>query len=92
MLALKSSSTDEFYNVGSGVQTSISDLCDLILSLKNSDLKVQYNPYNEDDARRLVQNRIGCPQKASQDLDFIYTYSLEDGLQKLISWRKNNEI
>ena len=21
-----------------------------------------YNPYNEDDARRLVQNRIGCPQ------------------------------
>ena len=92
VLALKSSSTDEFYNVGSGVQTSISDLCDLILSLKNSDLKVQYNPYNEDDARRLVQNRIGCPQKASQDLDFIYTYSLEDGLQKLISWRKNNEI
>ena len=31
VLALKSSSTDEFYNVGSGVQTSIAELCDLIL-------------------------------------------------------------
>ena len=91
VLALKSSSTDEFYNVGSGVQTSIADLCDLILSLKNSDLKVQYNPYNEDDARRLVQNRIGCPEKASQDLDFNYTYSLKDGLKKLINWRENNK-
>tara|TARA_B100001564_G_C20349198_1_gene538140 strand:- start:265 stop:690 length:426 start_codon:yes stop_codon:yes gene_type:complete len=87
VLSLKSSSTDEFYNVGSGVQTSIADLCDLILRLKQSDLRVQYSPYSEDDARRLVQNRIGCPKKASQDLGFKYTYSLKEGLEKLISWR-----
>ncbi len=87
VLALKSSSTDEFYNVGSGIQTSIAELCDLILSLKHSDLEVKYNPYSEDDARRLVQNRIGCPEKASNDLGFNYTYSLEEGLQKLITWR-----
>ena len=90
---MQASATDEFYNVGSGVQTSISDLCDLILSLKNSDLKVQYNPYNEDDARRLVfKTTLAAPKKASQDLDFIYTYSLEDGLQKLINWRAKNNI
>ena len=87
VLALKSSSTDEFYNVGSGVQTSIAELCDLILSLKQSDLRVQYKPYSEDDARRLVQNRIGCPKKASQELGFKYTYSLREGLEKLIDWR-----
>ncbi len=87
VLALKASSTDEFYNVGSGIQTSISNLCELILKLKKSDLKVKYNPYSEDDARRLVQNRIGCPKKASRELGFIYTYSLKEGLQKLISWR-----
>jgi UDP-glucose 4-epimerase len=87
VLALKASSTDEFYNVGSGIQTSIADLCQLILSLKKSDLEVKYNPYSEDDARRLVQNRIGCPKKASQELGFDYTYSLKDGLQKLINWR-----
>ena len=50
VLALKATSTDEFYNVGSGVQTSIKELCDLILELKESDLKVTYRPYSEDDA------------------------------------------
>ena len=61
--ALESEAKDEFYNVGTGVQTSIKELCDTILDLKQSDLKVSYNPYSEDDARRLVQNRIGCPKR-----------------------------
>ena len=56
VLALKADATDEFYNVGSGVQTSIKQLCDLILELKQSDLKVTYKPYSADDARRMVQN------------------------------------
>jgi UDP-glucose 4-epimerase len=64
--ALESEVTDEFYNVGTGVQTSIKELCDLILEVRNSDLKVTYKPYSEDDARRMVQNRIGCPEKAKK--------------------------
>jgi UDP-glucose 4-epimerase len=88
--ALKAEVTDEFYNVGTGVQTSIKELCDTILDLKDSDLKVTYNPYSEDDARRLVQNRIGCPKKASADLDFTYKYDLRTGLQRLIDWRDKN--
>lgn len=92
ILALKAVSTDEFYNVGSGVQTSIKELCDLILELKESDLKVTYQPYSEDDARRMVQNRIGCPIKASRDLDFDYTYSLREGLLRLIKWRDDGGV
>ncbi|MBK7674990.1 MAG: NAD-dependent epimerase/dehydratase family protein [Candidatus Accumulibacter sp.] len=88
--ALQSEATDENYNVGSGIQTSIKELCDLILELKKSDLKVTYKPYSADDARRLVQNRIGCPIKSEQDLGFKYTYSLRDGLLRLIDWRKDN--
>lgn len=87
VLALQAEITDEFYNVGSGVQTSIRDLCDLILDIKQSDLKVQYKPYSADDARRMVQNRIGCPIKAEKDLGFKYQYSLKEGLDKLITWR-----
>ena len=83
--------TDEFYNVGTGVQTSIKELCDTILSLRQSDLKVTYNPYSEDDARRLVQNRIGCPKKAAADLNFTYKYDLKTGLQRLIDWRQNQD-
>ena len=88
--ALLSSASDEFYNVGSGIQTSIKELCDLILKLKESNLKVKYKPYSEDDARRMVQNRIGCPEKAKKDLGFEYSYDLKSGLQKLINWRKRN--
>jgi UDP-glucose 4-epimerase len=88
--SLEAESTDEFYNVGTGVQTSIKTLCDTILNLKKSDLKVSFNPYSEDDARRLVQNRIGCPHKAELELGFKYKYDLQSGLQKLIEWRESN--
>jgi UDP-glucose 4-epimerase len=89
VLALQSEATDEFYNVGTGVQTSIKQLCDLILDLNHSKLSVTYNPYSAEDARRLVQNRIGSPDKAAKDLGFIYRDDLRTGLQNLIDWRKN---
>lgn len=75
------------YNVGTEVQTTINELCELILELKNSNLKVQYNPYSEDDARAMVKNRIGSRVKAERDLGFKYKYDLREGLQKLIEWR-----
>lgn len=76
-----------FFNVGTGVQTSIRELCDTILRLKSSDLKVSYKPYSADDARALVKNRIGSPVKAKKELGFEYKYDLETGLQRLIDWR-----
>jgi len=91
VLALESDVLDEFYNVGTGVQTSISQLCQLILNLSGSDLKVQYKPYSVEDSRRLVQNRIGSPDKARRDLGFIYEDDLETGLKALIKWRSTAE-
>jgi UDP-glucose 4-epimerase len=88
VLALQADVTDEFYNVGTGVQTSIRELCDLILELRQSDLKVTYKPYSTEDARQLVQNRVGCPEKAKRDLAFEYKDNLREGLLKLIEWRK----
>lgn len=85
--ALKSETPFGMYNVGTEVQTSIRDLCNLILELKASDLKVTYRPYGADDARALVQNRIGSRVKAEQELGFRYKYDLREGLQKLIDWR-----
>jgi UDP-glucose 4-epimerase len=90
VLALKAEKTDAFYNVGTGVQTTISELCKTILSLKGVDMKIQYQPYSEDDARQLVKNRIGSTDKSKQELGFQYTYNLQRGLQALIEWRKRN--
>lgn len=88
--ALKSEVQLGYYNVGTEVQTSIKQLCDLILELKQSPLEVIYKPYSEDDARALVQNRIGSRVKAEQEIGFKYKYELREGLQKLIDWRKQN--
>jgi UDP-glucose 4-epimerase len=85
--SIKSEVTFGFYNVGTEVQTSIKELCDTILELKNSTLQVNYKPYSSDDARALVQNRIGSKEKAMNELNFLYKYSLVEGLQKLIDWR-----
>ena len=80
--------------MGNAIQTvfltnigNINELCELILDLKKSNLKVKYNPYSEDDARSMVKNRIGSRVKAEKELGFKYSYELKEGLQKLIDWR-----
>jgi UDP-glucose 4-epimerase len=88
--AMKSDTPYGMYNVGTEVQTSIRELCDAILRLKGSDLKVTYKPYSADDARQFVQNRIGSKVKAEKELGFNYKYTLEEGLLKLIEWRDSN--
>ena len=89
--ALESDIKHGFYNVGTGVQTSIRELCNLILELKQSDLKVTYKPYSSDDSRQFVQNRIGSRKKAEEDINFLYKYTLREGLVKLIEWRDKNK-
>jgi UDP-glucose 4-epimerase len=51
---------------------------------------VTYKPYSADDARRMVQNRIGCPKKAAKDLGFSHAYDLTTGLRRLIAWRESH--
>ncbi len=81
--AMKSEKTDSFYNVGSGVQTSIKELTEMILQVKKSDLKIKYEPAGQ----TFVTNRIGDPEKAIKDLDFKYKIDLKDGIKRLIEWR-----
>lgn len=85
--ALLSQQEFGMYNVGTEIQTTINELCNLILELKQSDLKVKYNPYSKDDARAMVKNRIGSRKKAEEEIGFKYKYELEEGLRKLIEWR-----
>lgn len=87
VLALRSSVSDEFFNVGTGVQTSIRELCDTILRMTGSELEVSFQPYSESDARQFVQNRIGSTNKAKELLGFEYEDDLERGLKDLIEWR-----
>lgn len=87
VMALESEVTHGYYNVGTEIQTTIRELCNLILRLKDSNLSVEYKPYSSDDARQFVKNRIGSAELAKKELGFEHKFSLEEGLQKLIDWR-----
>jgi UDP-glucose 4-epimerase len=86
--ALKSDAVDKFYNVGSGISTSIKEVCEMLLELSNSKLKIQYEPAG----LTFVTNRIGSTELAEKDLNFKYKTELKDGLLKLIEWRKNHKF
>jgi UDP-glucose 4-epimerase len=84
--AMKSDTVDQFYNVGTGVRTSIKELAELILKITSSDLDVQYEPAG----LTFVKNRIGCPKKAITEIGFKYSVDLENGLKQLIEWRNSH--
>jgi UDP-glucose 4-epimerase len=87
LCALRSEASDEFYNVGSGIRTSIKSLCTILLELTGSPLQIQYEPAGQ----TFVTNRVGSTEKAERDLGFRTRLSLEDGLAKLIEWRRNHQ-
>ncbi len=85
--AMKADATDTFYNVGTGIRTSIKELAEIILELTGSNLSIQYEPAGQ----TFVKNRIGCPKLAAQDLKFNANIKLPDGLNKLIEWRNSHK-
>ncbi|GDY11468.1 NAD dependent epimerase/dehydratase [Planctomycetota bacterium] len=87
VLALAATTTDRNYNVGTGIQTSIRELCGLLLELAGSQQTITYKPYTAEDARRLVQNRIGCSKRAAKELGFTAAIPLRQGIADLIAWR-----
>lgn len=85
--AMKASVSDEFYNVGTGVKTTIKQLAELILEVTGSKLKVQYEP----GGTTFVKNRVGSPDKAAQEIGFRASTPLEKGLLNLMEWRKRHQ-
>ena len=85
--AMKSSSTDAFYNVGTGIRTTIKELAELILEVTGSDLDIQYEP----GGMTFVKNRIGSPVKAKEEIGFEAKIRLKEGLRTLIDWRDNHK-
>jgi len=85
--ALKADRVDRFYNVGRGIQTTIKELTEVILEITHSNLKIQYEP----EGTTFVKNRVGCPQKAEDEISFKAQVGLREGLEKLIEWRKNHK-
>ena len=83
VLAMKAKTVDRFYNIGTGVRTSIKELVDMVIELTQFRQVPRYEPAG----LTFVKNRIGSPERAAAELGFKAQVQLREGLQKLISWR-----
>jgi UDP-glucose 4-epimerase len=83
VLAIASDVTSGFYNVASGVETSLLDLARALLRAMDSDLSVEFGP-----ARTVngVTRRLADTSAAYRDFGFRAEVGLEDGLRRLVAW------
>jgi UDP-glucose 4-epimerase len=86
VLGLKADTVDTFYNVGMGVKTSIKELAEMLLEISGSNLEIEYRP----EGKTFVTNRIGSTEKAEREIGFRAKTRLEDGMKRLIEWRKEH--
>jgi UDP-glucose 4-epimerase len=84
LAGLVSDVTDEVFNVGTGVQTTLRELCDMLLKVTGSNLRPEYVS-----ARKVnnVQARRASTEKAERMLGFTAKVDLESGLRSLLQWR-----
>jgi UDP-glucose 4-epimerase len=81
--AARAEVTDEVYNVGTGTSTSLRQLAEALSWVMGSDLAPEFGP-----ERNLVSvhSRRADVSKATRELGFTATVSLEDGLAQLVDW------
>ncbi|HYG40364.1 MAG TPA: NAD-dependent epimerase/dehydratase family protein [Cytophagales bacterium] len=82
--AMKANAIGESYNVGRGIGTSIKELTELLIRLSGKNSEIQYEPAG----LTFVTNRIGSIVKAEKEINFKWEIGLEEGMQRLIDWRR----
>jgi|APSaa5957512493_1039668.scaffolds.fasta_scaffold39151_1 UDP-glucose 4-epimerase len=83
--AMKSSVKFGFFNIGTGITTTIKDLANLLTKLHNLQLEPEYLPSLKGD----VQSSQSDIELSSNSLNWKFKTSLEDGLRKML---KNNRV
>lgn len=86
--AMQADTAGEYYNVGTGIRTSLQQIAEKLLELTGSNQEINYVPRSQ---ATLVTSRIGCPKKASEQINFTAEVKLDEGLTNLIEWRANHK-
>ena len=82
ILAMQSEATDEAFNIGCGVKTTINELVTELLALTGSPLMPEYRPQEQ----MFVTYRVGSTGKAAEHLGFTARLSLDVGLRSMVDW------
>jgi UDP-glucose 4-epimerase len=83
--AMRADTVDRFYNVGTGRRTSLKELAERLCHLTGCNQPISYAPRSQ---ATLVRNRIGSPELATAEIGFKAQIDLDEGLRRLIAWRK----
>jgi len=88
VLAMASSASDVCLNIGCGVETTITELVQLLLALTGSTFTPEYKP-NE---QMFVTKRIGSTELAKTSIGFEAKVALLDGLRAVVEWRHQGTV
>jgi UDP-glucose 4-epimerase len=86
VLALKAAASDEVFNVASGTETSLRQLCDALLRAMGARFEPQHAPLPAERKAVEVLRRLADTEKADRLLGFRAEVGLEDGLRRLVRW------
>jgi UDP-glucose 4-epimerase len=84
VLSLKSDATDAFFNIGTGIGTTIRELVGMLLEITGSSIEPEYLPQEE----VFVTNRVGSTELAERLLGFRAEIDLREGLESVVAWRR----
>ncbi|HEY8172374.1 MAG TPA: NAD-dependent epimerase/dehydratase family protein [Dehalococcoidia bacterium] len=88
ILAAQSDVTDEVFNVGTGVETTLRQLCEMLLvEMGRPDLEPVHEPERKVNP---VRRRTASVDRAKAAIGFEAAASVRDGLRELIAWRKES--
>jgi UDP-glucose 4-epimerase len=83
LLAAASDTTDQTFNIGTGSETSLTELAQTLLSVMGSSLPLEYGPARGVNA---VTRRLADVSLAAERLGWRAEVGLEEGLKRLVSW------
>lgn len=86
ILAMQSTVSNRYYNVGTGIKTSVAKLAEKISAMYPNKLAARFEPGN----RPFVRNRVGATYLATQEINFNAEIELDRGLCELKQWRANH--
>jgi len=88
LLAASSDVSDEVFNVASGRETSLRQLAEALMDAMGCRLPIEYRPERKVNP---VARRLADTSRAQLRLGFQSSVGLEEGLEKLVKWWRQEQ-